>query len=282
MQVQRFDLDGQGRIRAARQLTTGSSTKANPTLAPDGSRVAYIRQEQDGRSDLFTISIDGGQERRVASTVGPKMGVSWSPDGRWLAYMSTGDSATAIHIVGAEGGTEERVGRSAPSPSGGSPVWSPDGKHLLYHLPSNRNFMVLDLGTGEEQPLVRNDSVGWIFSPVFSPAGDRVVAYWHRPPRRDLWVIGLQDGSQIRLPDTDNAGMPIIWANDGSVYFEENEDVGTGIMRWDPRSRRSTLVTRPTAPCTPTYTTMSKDGRLLVCVSLTQTSDIWLSELPRP
>ncbi len=75
------DVDG----RNHRALTGGEDNVSAPRWSPDGGRLAYVRQ-REGSSELWLRWMDTGQDARIAMLTHPPGGISWSPDGRWLAF----------------------------------------------------------------------------------------------------------------------------------------------------------------------------------------------------
>lgn len=74
-------------------------------------------------------------------------------------------------------------------------AWAPLHR-ILYHEPGNRNFHFLDPITGEQHPLLRDSSSGWVFDPVVSPDGTRAAARWNKSDQGvGLWIIPLGDPS---------------------------------------------------------------------------------------
>jgi Tol biopolymer transport system component len=80
------------------------------------------------------INVDGtGLQRLSYSTQGPSWDSdpSWSPDGRQIAYTSSGANAPqGIYVMKADGSGKRRLtsGRGADT----SPSWSPDGKQIVF------------------------------------------------------------------------------------------------------------------------------------------------------
>jgi dipeptidyl aminopeptidase/acylaminoacyl peptidase len=90
----------------------------DPRIAPDGLRVAYVvtsadREKGEYRSAVWIARLDGSEEPR-RFTFGEKRDGSprWSPDARWLAFVSNrgDDKAQAqLYVIPAEGGEARRL-----------------------------------------------------------------------------------------------------------------------------------------------------------------------------
>jgi serine/threonine-protein kinase len=281
-QLARYRLRPDGSIESSLQLTAGTSFHTGPAISPDGSHVAYVRQDQDGRADVFTLSIDGGQERRLTATGTRKSTVAWSPDAREVAFVEQGDSVRAVSVELASGRTT-RWGEARPSTDGLRPVWSPDGRYLLYQEASNRNYAVVERNTGAERLLVPNDSVGWLFEPVFSPEGTKLLTWWHRPPYNGVWVVGFADSAQRQMPGGGGTvGDPIVWAQESKAFVGglDSKDNVIEIVRLNPATGKQSVFTRLTTPCLRYSLSMTRDARTLVCPAVSVTSDVWIADLP--
>ncbi|MGB3328906.1 MAG: hypothetical protein WBA46_08125, partial [Thermomicrobiales bacterium] len=110
---------------------------AYPRISPDGSRIAFVRNQVDRDSGkpeghVWLIDIDGSNRRRLTHTGTRNGNPVWSPDGSRLAFTSVrdGDKPHAIVVLGFDGGEPEIVSRHA-SPAGGL-AWSPDGTRIAY------------------------------------------------------------------------------------------------------------------------------------------------------
>ena len=126
------------------QLTHHPATFLVSAWSPDGRLIAFMRQADPESTGIYLISPLGGAERKVAGITAASgwapLGVSWSPDGKWLAFSKgnslakqAGSSADhfSIHLVNVET-SEERL---LPDPSKDcgntwQPAFSPDGKYL--------------------------------------------------------------------------------------------------------------------------------------------------------
>ncbi|MFM7073201.1 MAG: TolB family protein, partial [Planctomycetota bacterium] len=152
------------------ELTLGVKRVGAVQVSPDGARVAYSVREtvmDEQRSHYLThihsARIDGGDVRQLTRGDHSCDDPQWSPDGRWLAFVSDRPLGLAAPSV-ARGGAGERLGNKknvwALSAEGGEafPItdarggvsgfqWSPDSRALA--------FVALDPPTPDEERAAR-------------------------------------------------------------------------------------------------------------------------------
>ena len=129
-------------------LTEGNAPSWFPSFSPDGTRIAFVR-EQPTASEIWTMRADGNDLMRLTSS-GVSVAPAWSPDGGRIAY-SIGELGRAkkIHIMNADGSGDRRLLESSPTEVDEiAPTWSPDGLEIAFG--SNRRgrfeIWVADIG----------------------------------------------------------------------------------------------------------------------------------------
>src|SRR3954467_5848578 len=146
-----------------------------PTVSPDGriAVVAVSRLDLDTdeyRAQLWAVATDGSGPARPLPTGHRDSAPAFSPDGRWLAYLSAGPGERPqVHVLPAAGGAPRRL-TSCPL-GAGVPVWSPDSRRLAFaaRVPEQGRYGTVDgVGPEAEPPRLittlqyRMDDVGFV------------------------------------------------------------------------------------------------------------------------
>jgi dipeptidyl aminopeptidase/acylaminoacyl peptidase len=107
----------------------------SPQLSPDGQWLAYVGTTPDlavnkNRSSLFLIPAAGGASRRLTDAGHLDQSPMWSPDGKFIAFVSDRDGdTTQIYLADVASGSLTKV---STLPGGASAIrWVPDGSALL-------------------------------------------------------------------------------------------------------------------------------------------------------
>ncbi|HKF36616.1 MAG TPA: S9 family peptidase [Ktedonobacteraceae bacterium] len=194
---------------------------SKPRISPDGERVAFVATTIDERKHTYHASIwvvptSGGEAKRFTTGAANAHSPSWSPDGRWLAFVSDRESESAskndkehgkgkaqLWLIPAGGGEAHQL---TFMPHGASnPTWSPDSQQLVFSAAVGP----LDEETGEGQPLpkvrvidrllYRLDGVGFI-----------------QDKRQHLFLIDVAGGEPGQLTDGDWDDKDPAWSPDGT------------------------------------------------------------------
>ncbi len=116
------------------RLTSDPAGDLYPAWSPDGQRIAFIRVSQ-GRAFVCLISAHGGKERRLAEVHYSFGGLSWSPDGRFLATTSRNSAkepVAVILLVEATGEIHPLTSPPAGSVGDDYPIFSPTGGSVAF------------------------------------------------------------------------------------------------------------------------------------------------------
>ena len=110
-------------------LITESETE-NTVYAwsPDGATIAFVREDTDGRSDIYLIPADGsGPPTNLTTRPGSYREVTWSPDGQMLAFSNDELSNEGLFTITLTGALRQLTAEDAEDVS-----WSKDSSRLLF------------------------------------------------------------------------------------------------------------------------------------------------------
>ncbi len=97
-------------------------------ISPEGKRAVF-----SARGDVFTVPAKDGSIRNLTRTPGVReQKVAWSPDGRWVAYVSDRTGEDELYITPQDGMGKEQQITSGYKGFKFGPSWSPDSKKLAW------------------------------------------------------------------------------------------------------------------------------------------------------
>ncbi len=196
---------------------------ARPRFSPDGQRLAFGIVVNDRTFRVATMDADGTDLRILAPGPWAEM-PDWSPDGRWLVYISSPVACDRWPACNTEDGFRETLWRmdadgtharqiGAPDMFDWEPRLSPDGNEVVFsrtHAPDYERMttMVRDLRTGAERQATSDANQPE--HPDWSPDGRWIIYN----------TLGPLDGASFeqieRVPADDPTAPPeILYAGDG-------------------------------------------------------------------
>jgi Tol biopolymer transport system component len=217
----------------------------NPEPSPDGKRLAF-----SALARLYVLDLPDGKPLQLTTEPGREFQPSWSPDGRWLAYVSWSPEGGQIWKRPSDGsGAPERMTRAAAFYH--DPVWSPDGKRIVCLRAPRREKT--------ENPVDFGASAG-----------------------TDLMWVPAEGGETVLISPARGARRPHFSHETDRIYFTTR--VGLVSMRYDGTDRRTHLTVTgknsyaPTDPQTASEILLRSDGRWALA---SLTNQLYLVAVPQ-
>lgn len=167
-----------------RRLTTGNFHVTDINWSPDSKTIAFAHQPNSSsegwyNSDISAIPADSGEVKILVNKKGQDVLPLYSPDGKWLAFISDGGKATwtnisDVYIMPASGGQARKLVNTFNR----QPHlidWSPDGKSLLIDEFFKTNRVVYNLPTDGSNPKLITPANGLWTVPSVSKNGDMMA-----------------------------------------------------------------------------------------------------------
>jgi len=139
--------DGTGSVE---RLTT-SEFRQNPgSWSPDGQFLAFYQRPSAGPSptarDIWILPLEGERKpQSILQTQFNELAPVFSPDGRWLAYLSDESGRYEIYVRPFPKVEEGKWQISTDG--GGEPSWAPNGRELFYRNEDRNKMMAVDITT---------------------------------------------------------------------------------------------------------------------------------------
>ncbi|WP_298391404.1 S9 family peptidase [Hydrotalea sp.] len=242
---------------------------ADPQVSPDGKWISYTVSMADSakdksNTDIWMVSWDGHQTVQLTSTPESESMPRWSPDGKYLSFLSSrmGNTGAQIWLLDRRGGEARQLTHL----KGGLEdyVWSPDGKQILISM-QDQDFSDT-AATKTRQPYIINryhfkdDQSGYLDNrhthlylldvngkkldtltnglfdetmPAWSPDGKRIAFVSNRtsdPDKNDntdIWVMNAEKGATPKqLTTWAGSDTRPVWSPDGQfiAYLQSSSN----------------------------------------------------------
>ena len=199
-------------------------------LSADGKRLAVT-----ARGEVFDVPTTKGVTRNISRTPGAnEREADWSPDGRYIAYISDRTGETEIYLQPAEGGEPIQL-TTGNDTYIRSLSWSPDSKTVLYTDRKNR-IVTVDVASKTKNIVMQNPEQEF-YSVNFSP-DSRWITYT-KPAANDFSVVYVYNlATKQEYPVTEkwyNSSSPVFSTDGKYLIFESDRDFNPiyGRLEWN-------------------------------------------------
>ena len=260
---------------SARRLTSPDLPgDYNPVFSPGGQMLAFNRGSQ-GVTSIYTMTVAGGEERRLITGSQFGWGLTWTSDGRDIVFGRAGWLAKSgwLWKISARGGEPQRLqfGQEGTEPS-------IRGSRLVYaRQVSNLNIWRKQLDSKHSSlPADRFLSSTAIESgPQYSPDGSRIAFESTRSGSYEIWMCRSDGTNLVQLTHFNNVTGTPRWSPDGQqIAFDSRARGNADIFVMDSQGGPPRQLTNETsADVIPSW---SRDGRWIYFASARSgTWEVW-------
>ena len=192
-----MDPDGKNQ----RRVTKHPAEDGLPSWSPDGKKIAFVSNRNEGYIQIWVIDVDGKNPIRLTSGVWDQ-----KPDGQKIAYQASRKKALNIekwnyevYVMDADGSNKRRLTHHPRFD--GHPPWLPDGKKIAFS--SNREdnlaeIYVMDADGRNQKRITHNfRDTEEKSMPTWSPNGKR-IAFVHD---HQIYVMDSNGENQRRITE---------------------------------------------------------------------------------
>ena len=225
----------------------GTQLLRQPTISESSIVFVYA-------NDLWIVSKDGGDARRLTSSEGQESFPHFSPDGKLIAFTGQYDGNTDVYVVPTEGGQPLRLTwHPGPDQVTG---WTPDGNEILFasgreNTPTQESKIYkISKNGGMEEALIIPRAVAGEISEDGKYLAYQQIGFWDPEWRnyrggqaKPIWVVDLKNYSLKMSPQTDNERhVDPTWLN-GVVYYLSERDYANNVWSYNPATNESKQLT---------------------------------------
>lgn len=192
------------------------------------THIAYTEITGSGVNSHYALVVadaDGANAQTVFQSNQPILSPDWSPDGKYLAYVSFEHIQPAIYIQNIYTGVRQLM-TDRPGLNS-APAFSPDGKSLalvLSSAPGNPDIYVMDLATRKLRQITSSDAIDT--EPVWSPDGRSLYFTSDRGGSPQIYKVSLSGSAPERITFDGNYNARPRISPDGRTLAMVHRDNG--------------------------------------------------------
>jgi Tol biopolymer transport system component/DNA-binding winged helix-turn-helix (wHTH) protein len=265
------------------RLTHHPSEFVCPAWSPDGTQIAFHRLA-GADSGLYVVPALGGPERKLKSTSIPfsiSVPISWSPDGKWIAYVESLPPADdqRIFLLSLETLQSKQIPHMPKCLHEGLPAFSHSGRDLAYScMHGSREHAIYSVATSGGSPKLIVEYPDFPQGIAWTADDQRILLSQEAPGADVLFEVVVDSSSLHRLPLEHNASWPAISPKGEMLAYSISSD-NVNIWRRDlahPEAPAVKLISSTRGQAAAQY---SPDGKHIAFQSSRAgVRDVWVSD----
>ena len=183
-------------------------------ISPDGNRVVF-----GARGDVFTVPAKSGITRNLTQSSGVHdRNVEWSPNGKYISYISDKTGEDEIYIQNQNGNDAAIQLTDNSTTYKYNPIWSPDSKYLLW---SDKEGMLNYINVETKKAVKVDEADSWEIRDYTWSPDSRWIAYT-KPESftsNRIWIYDINSGKTNPVTDTWYSSSGPSFDNTGKYLF---------------------------------------------------------------
>ena len=242
------------------EFTTDEGTWISLDVSPDGKTIAF-----ELLGDIYTLPIAGGEAKVISGGMAFDSQPKFSPDGKWIAFLSDRDGNENVWIMRADGSDAKQISKD-PSGEFASPSWSPDANYVfvskagfgintfeiwMYHVQGGSGVQVTKAKPAPATPRdQRHNALG-----VVASADGKYLYYAMRHggfsynAQLPLWQIARRDrktgDEDVLLQQLESSFRPVLSPDGTQILYVTRYEAESGLRVRNLRSGDDRWVKYP-------------------------------------
>jgi Tol biopolymer transport system component len=242
------------------EFTTDEGTWLSLDVSPDGKTIVF-----ELLGDIYTLSIEGGQAKLISGGMAFDSQPRFSPDGKWIAFLSDREGSENIWIMHPDGTEVKQVSKD-PNNEFASPSWAPDGNYIfvskagfgittyevwMYHVRGGTGVQITKAKPTPATPRRdRHNAIGAVASPdgkyIYYAVRHGGFAYNAQFP---LWQIARRDrktgDEDVLIEQLNSSFRPLLSPDGTQVLYVTRFETESGLRLRNLQSGEDRWVKYP-------------------------------------
>lgn len=225
-------------------LTSYPGYERHPSFSPDGRQVAFSwNGEKQDNYDVYVVLTSGGPPLRLTTNFASDMAPTWSPDGRYIAYIRDPGPNGAVYVISPLGGPDRKIADT----QGHSVCWTSDSTAIGVSNETS-GISLVSIASGHEGKLTSAPRGLMDDDCAFSEDGKSLAfVRWSTNYSGHVYVSSSTGNGPRRITTEENWIDGLAWMPSGGELLVGTTGTGTwrfGLARLSAHPQSGTEISR--------------------------------------